>query len=91
MIQVSLKFVLMGAINYKQALIDIMAWHRIRDKPLNEPMAVKFTDTSGCLGLDESHDHLEALHCPREGFFIPRGLIYHLYLSSPVIDHDGYI
>ena len=32
------------AIDKKQALVYIMAWHPIGDKPLSEPMLTRFTD-----------------------------------------------
>ena len=38
LIRVSLKFVPRGPINNISALVQIMAWHRIGDKPLLEPM-----------------------------------------------------
>ena len=43
-INVSLKFVPRGQINNIPALVQIMAWRRSGDKPLSEPMMVKFTD-----------------------------------------------
>ena len=39
-IQISLKFVPMGPINNIPALVQIMAWRRLGDKPLSEPMMV---------------------------------------------------
>ena len=39
-INISLKFVLKGPINKIPALVQIMAWHHPRDKPLSEPMMV---------------------------------------------------
>ena len=40
----SLKFVPKGQINNIPALVKIMAWRRIGDKPLSEPMLTRFTD-----------------------------------------------
>ena len=39
-IKISLKFVPKGLINNIPALVQIMAWHRLGDKPLSEPMMV---------------------------------------------------
>ena len=44
LIQISLKFVLKIAIDIKSALVQIMAWHGIGDKPLFEPMIAEFSD-----------------------------------------------
>ena len=43
-INISLKFVPKGQINYITALVQIMAWHGPGDKPLSEPMMAWFTD-----------------------------------------------
>ena len=43
-IKISLKFVPKGSINNIPALVQIMAWRRIGDKPLFEPMTVQITD-----------------------------------------------
>ena len=43
-IKISRKFVPKGQIDNNPALIKIMAWHRIGDKPLSEPMLTRFTD-----------------------------------------------
>ena len=43
-IEISLKFVPTGSINNAPALVQIMAWCRSGDKPLSEPMMVKFID-----------------------------------------------
>ena len=40
----SLNFVPKGQINNIPALVKIMAWRRIGDKPLSEPMLTRFTD-----------------------------------------------
>ena len=39
-ITISLRFVPKGPIHNIPALFQIMAWHRPRDKPLSEPMAL---------------------------------------------------
>ena len=44
LIQMSLKFVPKGLIDNTSALVQVMAWHRIGDKPLPEPMLTHFTD-----------------------------------------------
>ena len=44
LIKISLKFVPKGPIDNNPALIQIMAWHRIGDKPLSEPMLTQFAD-----------------------------------------------
>ena len=41
-IQISLKFVPRGSIDNKPVLVQIMAWHRIGDKPLPESMLTQF-------------------------------------------------
>ena len=43
LIQISLKFVPKGQIDYKSALFQVMAWRRTGDKPLPEPMLTQFT------------------------------------------------
>ena len=43
-IKISLKFVPKGPINNIPALVQVMAWRRSGDKPLSDPMMVKFTD-----------------------------------------------
>ena len=43
-IKISLKFVPRSPIDIKPALIKVMAWRRIGDKPLPEPMMAQFTD-----------------------------------------------
>ena len=45
LIQISLTFVVTkGQIDNKSALGQVMAWRRIGDKPLPEPMLTQFTD-----------------------------------------------
>ena len=43
LIKISLKFVPRGPID-NPALVSIMAWRRIGDKPLSEPMLTQFID-----------------------------------------------
>ena len=43
-ITISLKFVPKGPIDYKSALVQVMAWHRTGEKLLPESMLTKFTD-----------------------------------------------
>ena len=38
LIKISLKYVRKGPINNNPALVQVMAWRRIGDKPLSEPM-----------------------------------------------------
>ena len=42
--KIALKFVLRGPIDNNPALAEIMAWRRIGDKPLSQPMLTRFTD-----------------------------------------------
>ena len=43
-IQISLKFVPKSLIDNKSALVQVMAWRRIGDKPFPEAMMTQFTD-----------------------------------------------
>ena len=43
-IQISLKFVPRSPIDNKPALVQVMVWCRIGDKPLPEPMMAQFID-----------------------------------------------
>ena len=43
-IQISLRFVPRSPIDNKPSLVQVMAWRRIGDKPLPEPMMIQFTD-----------------------------------------------
>ena len=45
LIQISLQFVPKIPIDNKPALVQVMTWRRIGDKPLSEPMLTWFTDT----------------------------------------------
>ena len=45
LIRISLKFVPKGPIDYKPALIQVMAWHRTGNKQLSEPMTAYFAVT----------------------------------------------
>ena len=42
----SLTFVSEGLIDNKPALVQIMVWHQIGNKPLSEPVLTRFTDAS---------------------------------------------
>ena len=48
LVKISLKFVPTGPIDDNPALVQIMAWRRIGNKPLSEPMLTRFTDTDIC-------------------------------------------
>ena len=43
-IQISLEFIPRSPIHHKPALVQVMAWRRIGDKPLSEPMMTQFAD-----------------------------------------------
>ena len=43
-IHISLKFVPASLIDNTSALVQVMAWRRVGDKPLPEPMITQFTD-----------------------------------------------
>ena len=43
-ITISLKFVPKGPIDYKSALVQVVAWHRTGEKPLPESMLTQFTN-----------------------------------------------
>ena len=44
-ITISLKFFIpKGPIDYKSALVQVVAWHRTGEKPLPESMLTQFTD-----------------------------------------------
>ena len=53
LIKISLKFVPKGPIDNILALVEILAWHQIGDKPLSEPMLTWFTDVYEALWGDE--------------------------------------
>ena len=44
LIQISLKFVPVGSIDDKTALVQVMAWRHTGDKPLPEAMLTQFTE-----------------------------------------------
>ena len=48
LIRISLKFVPRGPIDNRPALVQVMAWCQIGDKPLSEPMWTQFTDACIC-------------------------------------------
>ena len=43
-IQISLNFIPRGPVDKKPALVQVMAWRRIGDKSLPEPMMAQFID-----------------------------------------------
>ena len=43
-ITITLKFVPKGPIDYKSALVQVVAWHRSGEKPLPESVLTQFTD-----------------------------------------------
>ena len=51
-INISMKFVSKSRINNIPALVQIMAWRRLSDKPLSDPMMVNL-QTHICVGLNE--------------------------------------
>ena len=53
LIKISLKFVPKGPIDNNPPLVQLMAWHRIGNKPLSEPMLTRFIDAYMQLGGDE--------------------------------------
>ena len=50
LIKISLKFVPKGSIDNNPALVQIMAWCRMGDNLLSEPMLARFTDACGTRG-----------------------------------------
>ena len=46
LIKISFKFISKGLIDNNQALVQIMAWHQMGDKPLSEPMLTQFKSNS---------------------------------------------
>ena len=43
-IQISLRFAFRSSIDNKPALVQVMAWCQIGDKPLSEPILTRITD-----------------------------------------------
>ena len=43
-VQISLEFVPKGPIDSKWALVQVMAWRQIGDRPLSEPVLTQFID-----------------------------------------------
>ena len=43
-ITISLKFIPKVSVDYKSALVQVMAWHRTGEKPLPKSMLTQFTD-----------------------------------------------
>ena len=52
-INISLKFVPRGPISNIPSLVQVMAWRRPGDKPLSEPMMVRYRSIYASLGLNE--------------------------------------
>ena len=52
----SLKFVPKGPIDNIPALVQIMAWRRLGDKPLSEPMIVRLPTHIASLDLNELNE-----------------------------------
>ena len=52
-IKILLKFLPTGPINNISALVQIMAWHRLGDKPLSEPKWLVYWRIYASLGLNE--------------------------------------
>ena len=57
LVTISLRFVPEGPIANSPELVQIMAWRRIADQPLSEPMLIRFTDA-------QVRDDLNAVHTP---------------------------
>ena len=53
LIKTSRKFVPKGPIDNYPALVYVMAWRRIGDKPLSKPVLTRYTDAYAALGGDE--------------------------------------
>ena len=51
--KVLLKFVAKGPIDNNPILVQMLAWCRFGDKPLSEPMLIRYTDAYAELGVDE--------------------------------------
>ena len=45
LIRMPLKFVAQGPFDNNPALVQVMAWHRLGNKPLSESMLTQYTDT----------------------------------------------
>ena len=92
LIKTWLKFVPNGPININPALVEIMAWRRIGDKPLSEAMLTWFTDaymrTLGARWVNQQVD----FHVDLFWWYIPREIIETLkcFLNTnkwaPIID-----
>ena len=78
-LKVSLKFVPKGPINIIPALVQIMGWRRLGDKPLSEPMMVSLP-THICVTRPQCVKQL-----PRSYWHINYGP----QLASEICDHPG--
>ena len=74
-IQVSLKFVPRGPINYIPALVQIMAWGRSGNKPLSEPMMVNLLTY---IHLSASMSHGKKSHSHHHGIKVTQAHDIHL-------------
>ena len=60
-IKISLKFVPKVRINNNPALVQIIAWRRIGDKPLSEPMLARFTDAYMRVKVQQKGSNIKSL------------------------------
>ena len=74
-IKISLKFVPKGPINNNPALVQIMAWRRLGDKPLSEPMMVTLL-THICVTRPQ---WVKSIHPSNEDIFM---MITRIYFAS---------
>ena len=58
-IQIPLEFVPKFLIDNKSALVQVMAWSHISDKPLSEPMMTQFSDAHNEASMSQELSHLE--------------------------------
>ena len=72
LIQISLKFVPRRAIDNKPALVLVMAWCRIGDKPLPEPKMTQITDIYAALYI--GGDELRLLMLGKKEMFLLNSL-----------------
>ena len=63
LIQISLKFIPRSPIDNKPALVEVMAWCQVGDKPSRQPMMTQFTDIYAALGGDELINSLDLWKC----------------------------
>ena len=80
-IKISLKFVPKGPINNIPALVKIMAWRRPGDKPLSEPMMVRFL-THICITRPQWANHVKGIPICMHMFY---ALLYLFYDKQRLI------